>query len=857
MLVQSLVRLVDLCRRRAAVVALAGLAGTVLLGGVALERLGIDTDTAALLSSELPWRQRQAEFNAAFPRLDDSIAVVVEAATPERAEAAATTLTRRLASQPSQFRAVWRPDGGEFFQRNGLLYLSPEELTGVADKLIQAQPLIGGLAADPSLRGLFDVLALALDGVARGAAALSDLEASLAGVADAAEAALAGRQQPLSWQTLLTGRAAEPRQLRRVIQVQPVIDFAALEPGGAASMVIRRTAEAAGLTPEAGVRVRLTGEIALADEEFASVAEGARAAIVITFAAVLAVLFVALRSWRTITAILITLVAGLAAAAAFATAAVGSLNLISVAFVVLYVGIAVDFGIQFSVRFRDERYRSGDLAEALRRSAAGMGAPLVLAATATAAGFFSLVPTDYVGIAELGLIAGAGMLIAVVLDLTLLPALLALLRPPAERAPVGFAWAAPVDRFLLRRCRPVAAAAVAIGLAALTSVPRLDFDFNPLNLKDPNTESVATLFDLIADGSGAPFTAAVVAPSPAAAAALAERMEALPEIDRAVSLASFVPREQAEKLAILEDARLLLGVTLNPVRVAAPPSDGEVMAAIAAAVEKLDAVVPKEGGGSSRRLAEALHRVLERGGGLRALLESALLDGLTEQLAALRLALSAHQVTLDDLPRDLKEAWMAADGRARVALFPNGDASDTETLRRFVAAVQAAVPEATGAAVSIHESARSIVDAFITAGILAFVAIAVLLAAVLRRPLDVLLVLAPLVLAGVLTMATTVVIGLALNFANIIALPLLFGIGVAFDIYFVMNWRAGLEGPLQSSTARAVLFSALTTAAAFGSLGLSSHPGTAGMGTLLAIELGYVLFCTLAVLPALFGLVKR
>ncbi len=147
--------------------------------------------------------------------------------------------------------------------------------------------------------------------------------------------------------------------------------------------------------------------------------------------------------------------------------------------------------------------------------------------------------------------------------------------------------------------------------------------------------------------------------------------------------------------------------------------------------------------------------------------------------------------------------------------------------------------------------------AFRTAGLFALVAIALLLAIVLRRIRDVALVLAPLLLAGLLTVATSVLADLPLNFANIIALPLLLGVGVAFDIYFVMNWRAGRVDPLQSGTARAVLFSALTTATAFGSLALSNHRGTSQMGILLTIALFFTLICTFFVLPSLMGPVRK
>jgi uncharacterized protein len=231
----------------------------------------------------------------------------------------------------------------------------------------------------------------------------------------------------------------------------------------------------------------------------------------------------------------------------------------------------------------------------------------------------------------------------------------------------------------------------------------------------------------------------------------------------------------------------------------------------------------------------------------------ALLGGLVAQLDALREALQAQKVTPESLPDELRRDWVAPDGRARVEVHPKGDGRNNDTMRRFVAAVRTVAPAAGGAPVAIQESADTIVSAFRTAGGSALAAIAVILALVLKRIRDVLLVLAPLVLAGLFTLASCVVLGLPLDFANVIALPLLLGIGVAFDIYFVMNWRRGAGGPLQSSTARAIVFSALTTGTAFGSLALSTHPGTADMGKLLTLSLAWTLVCTLLVLPALLG----
>jgi hopanoid biosynthesis associated RND transporter like protein HpnN len=854
MLVESLVQLVDLCRRRVAAVLLIALALAAACLAYAAGHLAFDTNTANLIDPTVPWRQRDAALDRAFPQNVDRLAIVIDGATSDLAEDASDALTARLAAEPRLFKTVRRPDGGNFFRKNGLLFLSVQEVQDTTERIIAAQPLIGSLAADPSLRGLFAALALALEGVDRGETKLSELDRPFDAIAEATESGLAGRPRPLSWQYLFTGREPGRFELRRFILAQPALDYSALSPGEGAQQAVRVAARELGLTADRGVRVRQTGDVALDDEEFASVAQGAGVGTAATFAVVCLILFLALRSLRLIAAIVGTLVFGLALTAGFAAAAVGTLNLISIGFAVLFVGIAVDFSIQMSVRYRDARYHVDDLPDAMRRTARRVAGALCLAAVTTACGFFSFLPTEFRGVAELGLIAGAGMLIALVANLTVLPALLAALKPPGERAPVGFAWAAPVDRALLGYRRAVMAAAAAIALVGLALTPRLTFDFDPLHLKDPTTESMATLLDLMADPDTTFYTIDILTPSIAAARALVDKLDAVPEVDHAVAITNYVPKDQEQKLALIQDAAMLLGPTLTP-EVAAPPSAPDNLRALGDFAKKLAPIAAKAAPGSpARRLARAIDGVLAKGDAATlATLSDMLIGSLPRRLDELRLSLSAEPVTLDSLPDQLRRDWVATDGRARIEVFPKGDTRRNDVIERFVAAVRAVAPDAAGAPVSIQESARTIIHAFAIAGVTAIAVIALLLLATLRSPRDVALVLAPLLLAALMNLITCVVVGLPLNFANIIALPLLLGIGVAFDIYFVMNWRAGLAGPLQSSTARAVLFSALTTTTAFGALALSRHPGTASMGELLTLGLFYTVVCTLFVLPALLG----
>jgi hypothetical protein len=854
-LATAMAEIVDFCRRRAAWIAAGLLVLTVIGAVLAWQRLTIDTDIDKLMSPDLAWRQREADMDRAFPQNVDLLVVVVDGDTPDRAEDATAALSQYLGGEKTVFKSVRRATSGDFFEREGLLFLSKSAVERVTNQIIAAQPLLGTLAADPSLRGVFDALDLAAQGVIQGETSASTLDTTFNAVADATEASLNDRYAPLSWQRLLSGREPKPRELRRFILTKPLLDYAELEPGQRAAGAVKSAAERLGLTPDRGVRVRVTGPVALSDAEFSTLKRGAGLSGALSGGFLLLWLVLGLRSWRLVAAIIATLLVGLVACADFAVFVVGALNPISIAFAVLFLGLAVDFGIQFCLRYRDERYRLDDFAVAMRRTARGVGSALTIAAAATAVGFLSFVPTDYTGVADLGLIAGFGMIVALILNLTLLPALLTLLRPSGEPRPVGFRAAAPVGQFLMRRRWWVLGAAAAVAVACAVLMPRLDFDFNPLHLQNPREPAVATLFDLMSDPDTTPYTIDVMTASPAAATALATKIDALPQVARTVTVNSFVPEDQPQKLAIIADAHQLLDPTLSPATVKSPPSADETIVAIRKTRDDV-LKVAVSGNYAAQRLAFDLTNALDGGTEILPQLRANLSAGINRRLNELRLALSAEPVSYATLPAELKRDWVTPDGRARIEVFPEGDARNNPVLRAFAAAVRTVAPDATGTPISIQESAHTVMHAFITAAVIAIVAIALLLAVVLRRLGDVLLVLAPLLLAGMMTLATSILAGLPLNFANIIALPLLLGVGVAFDIYFVLRWRDGQRELLGSSMARAILFSALTTGTAFGSLALSPHPGTSEMGRLLILALLYTLICTFFMLPALLAVVS-
>jgi len=659
-----------------------------------------------------------------------------------------------------------------------------------------------------------------------------------------------------SWRELISEKPLTDADRRACIEFKPILDFNALEPGKAATDAIRQAASDLNLASEFGARVRLTGPVAIANEEFATVADGAVVNGIGTVLVVLFILWVALHSSKIIAAVFANLFIGLSITTALGLMMVHSLNLLSIAFAVLFVGLGVDFGIQFSVRYRSERFKSNDLQIALEKAAEYSAVPLSLAAMATAAGFLSFLPTDYKGVSELGQIAGLGMLVAFFSSITVLPALLSLLNPPGEKEPVGYAFLAPLDQFLERHRVIIVVGTLLIAAAGLPLLYFLRFDFNPINLRNPNVESIATFLDLRKDPNTGANAINVLTHSEADAKKIEERLSKLPEVLRVISLDSFVPDDQGEKLKLIAQGAKVLGPALNPESVDEPPSDAENVEALKGTVESLrksagDATGP--GAVAARRLADDLSRLANSDEATREKTQSVFVTPLKVVFNQLRNALEAKPVSLKTLPADLVGEWKAKDGLMRVEVQPRGDPNDNETLRKFAAAVLAAEPTAIGGPVSILKSGDTIVKAFIHAGIWALVVISLLLWLTLRRIADVLLTLVPLLVAGAVTLEICVLIGLKLNFANIVALPLLLGVGVAFKIYYVTAWRAGRTNLLQSSLTRAIFFSAMTTATAFGSLWLSSHPGTASMGKLLALSLVTTLAAVLLFQPALMG----
>jgi hopanoid biosynthesis associated RND transporter like protein HpnN len=846
-------------------------AGVLLTAGIfyySLTHFRINTDVNGMISEKLRFRKLENDFARAFPQLCDTIVVVIEADAPELATEARSRLAGRLREEKTAFRDVFEPGGGIFFEKNGLLYMSVDELEDFADRMTAAQPLIGFMAEDLSLRGLFSVLGQALEQPKDTVLKEGRLSLLFEEMRLAFDSAAANRSYHMSWQRLMLGQRDASRQMRQFILARPYLDANSLSAGETALAKVRKIVKGLGLDRDSGVKIRITGDVALASENLIEVQNSVGVATFASLVLVGLIIYIGMGGYgRMMVAALATLIIGLVWTTGFAIAFIGSLNMISVTFAVLFIGLGIDYSIQFCLRHKELLESGLSHRESLATTSVGIGRSLLLSCITTAIGFYAFLPTAYAGVAELGLISGTGMFISFIANLTILPALIELLPVRAKKASEADA-VMTITKVPYRYPRFIVVVSLFLGVASAILLPRFYFDYNPLNLYDPKAESVAVVKELFRDPETTPWTISVLASGKEDAGRLAEKLRALREVKMVATLSDFVPENQSEKLGILSDMRLFMppGLGQATIKKVSHQQDLNALNAFEKKVEEAMA----ESSGKERVTLNGLYHSIEEFklilkdpvNGRKAFdgLEEGLLGNLPSLLRRLDMSLQASPVDLISLPKDLTEQYLSSDGRYRVQAFPSENIMDRKALARFVKSVQAVAPDATDAPVSIYESGMAIVSSFRDATLYAFIAITIYLLVELRKALITVLILTPLILVMLTTAAASVLLGIPLNFANVIVVPLLLGIGVHSGIIFIVRYQS--EPPkggnmLTTSNARAALFSNLATMVSTGSLSFSSHRGIASIGILLSICICFMTVSTLVLLPALLKLVEK
>lgn len=829
-----------------------------------LTNLGFNTDTTDMLSPDLPFHQNRIRYWQAFPQDVKAVLVVVDSATPESSRNSAIQLGKLLEFEKQSIYSVYVPGEGPFFDRQSLFYLDVGDLDQLVTTLSNAQPFLGRLAYDNSLKGLLSPLGQAL--TRPNTEPVTQLAPLLEIMRQALKAARIGNKESVSWESLMFANGSRLNGTRRFVVVKPKLNYNQIFAADESLQVIKAAARKIE-ADNAGVKIRMTGEIALQHEELESVSQGSAIATIASLILVCATLFLGLRSFKLMAAAVMSLIIGLILTAGFATWAVGHLNMISIAFAVLYIGLGVDYAIHLCLHYRDFLARGVAGKSALFNGMSAVGPAIILCAITSSVGFFSFVPTSYSGVSELGIISGTSMFIGLAVTLTVLPAFLKLmpLTIPESNRPESRVSKKP-SRFSgnITRRRIIRWGSIFIGLAAAMALPRVSFDFDPVHLRDPNTESVITYNDLVKDQNSSLMTMTVLAENEERAVEIARSVERLSTVSNVITIRDLVPDNQPEKLALIDELGLVLGplpkefpsvVANNNQRKAIDQFLGDLKRAFNIRND-LDSVPGLIG------LRDELRAVLNDSSDdpqsnqtLLQNFEHNLLDSLPSTVGRLQTTLQANPFDRSALPSELSERWLSRDGIYRIQIFPKEDVGQLENLRQFVSDVRQVAPDATDLPVIYMEAGKAVVGAFQQALLTALAAITLVLLVVLRSVRDTLLVVLPLVLAAMLTGAVTVIIDMPFNFANMIAIPLMFGLGVDSGIHVIhrlRNMQAHENSVLRTCTARGVFFSALTTIFSFSSLAFSAHLGTASMGLLLAVGIFFTLICTLVILPA-FG----
>lgn len=828
--------------------------------------IGINTDTENMLSEDLPWRIAYKDFKANFPFFADSIVVVTDAISPDLAEDVANSLAKTLADDPKHYESVTHLREHPFFRRNQFLYLSSEELDKLSNNISRSQAMLSQLLDDPTGTRLIETIDKAV--VHREQQSIDGLDSIILQISKTIEATSDNQLSPMSWQNILNGETSEttkpntPKLNNRIIfTVKPVMDFSAILPAEKVIKHLHEEIEKLETEYPGLVNIRLTGGAALSHDEMSSVIDGSLDAGLLALCLVFLCLFVGLRSWVLVLSTLATLLFGLTVTAVFAITAVGTLNMISIAFAVLYVGLGVDFAIHICLRYRelsDEHIGSQSQNELINAATKQVGASIALCALTTAIGFFAFIPTDYKGVAELGLIAGVGMFVSLFTSVTVLPALLQAL-PTLSRRQRSPQVETGLKLVSHKNAKLILVIAGCLWFVASISVSFISFDIDPVRLNDQKAESVRLLAELNSNGDNSSYAVSVLANDRAVLTSVRDALNEVVSIKSVKTVDSLIPTDQEEKFTLIDDLVLILGdgVTPNPDATVNPE---ELKSALENLVMRLQSVQINE---QTKMLQAALDDYLTHLKTLTStqssdnlvLLNRNLMESFSARMNRLNDALDPSGVDLEKLPAEIRERWVSANSIYRIEAIPREDLSTNASLRAFVNDIQRVVDsKATGAAIINVGAADAVQTAFIEAFCYALTLITILLWVILRSLKEVIVSLFPLLLAGLLTCCVMVVSGLNFNFANIIALPLLLGIGVDSALHLLHRYKTDTSPSvdiLRTSTARAVFFSAATTTVSFGTLAASSHTGTASMGVVLSIGIVVLLFCMLIILPAM------
>lgn len=821
----------------------------------------------------------------------EEIVAVIECDDSQLCGAFGDRLYTALSADKKHFRDVFYPFGLPFFKKNGLLFMPPEEIRGLKENLTLAKPVLKALSASPSVQTLFTTLTGQMDDYVKSGSQqeLKGLTFMLGALGKGFKTFGSGSASPssLSLEEFFFNTGGEESQFSKAGKTQiltavPVKDPESFVPAEQAISLIRKQVELLKKDPAfKGVKVGLTGTPVLEYQEMSTSQRDIAIATVVSLVLTVILLLAAFRGVKNVFAAMVSLIAAVCVSFGFATLVVGHLNILSMVFAIMLIGIGIEYGIQVVLRYQEERAQGRGELEAVGIGLTRNIWAIVMAAATVAAAFLTFVFTDFRGIKELGIIAAGGVVICVLSTFTVLPAMMVLMRhsrkntsKQGEKALSGDPLRFPgLRRLLFGHPKAVAFGTVALCLASLYPLSQIAFDYNLMNLQAKGLESVEYAYKLMRSKENSGYFAVVTADSLQDVQEKTQRLEKLPAVDHVVSLLSFVPDHQQEKLADLAALR----AELSDVKPVPYEEDLQLMElptvfekfhdSVVALKAKLDVEKKPEAKqvGDFLAVLDAFFSKLEKEKDKNAVgmlkdFQGGMFASLPEKIAMLKESLNASPVTLADVPQEMRTRFVGKTGKYLLQVAPKKEIFDRKPLKEFLDQVRSVAPHATGEPVMVYESMTIMRDAYRGAFIYAFVAIIGILLVAFRSIRFALIGLVPLVVGVLFMVAGMWLFGISFNSANIIVMPLVLGIAVDSGIYIINRYRREDETPEQvvtRSTGLGVIYNTLTIMASFGALMVAHHQGVFSIGAVMSLGMVACQIAFILVLPAVLTLAGK
>jgi len=854
-----------------------------LLSGLSIwftsQRMEFLTGRDDLMPKNTAFNRDFQAFRAEFGDMED-IVVVIESPDASAAGAFGTRLYGALAKDRKEFSDIFYPYALPFFQKNGLLFMDLADLKELHRNLSLAAPVLKDLSKEPKVATLFNHLTRRMDRYVAGEKSeLPGLVFMLDKLGAGFSTFGGGKGAPPSLEGFFMSSDSSFAKAGRqqILTVLPVRANVGFVPAGSAIAKVRAEIGKLKALPEfKGVTAGLTGSPVLENEEMATSQKDITLATCISLALTVVLLLLAFRGVLNVIAAMVSLLVAISLSFGFATAAVGHLNILSMVFAIMLIGIGIEYGIQVVLRYQEELRLGADELPAIETGLSRNVWAIVMAAATVAAAFLTFIFTDFKGIAELGIIAAGGVAICVLVTFTVLPAVLVLLsrkrkhrpaRPPRVGRDSGF------KRLAFGHPKLVIAATVICCAASLYPLAKISFDYNLMNLQAKGLESVSYAYKLMRSKENAGYFAALTAGSRAEAAAKTRALEALPTVDHVVSLATFVPDGQKEKLAELAAIRQeLAGV--NPGKYEEDLSLMElptVFENFRNATVKLKAKLVEEKSPDAPKVAAfltvldkffaGLEKEKDRNAvGMLQDFQGGMFRELPEKIGMLKESLNASPITEADIPAELRARFVGKTGKLMLQVAPKGEIFDLKPLKAYLNDVRRVDPHATGEPVMVYESMTIMRDAYRMAFIYAFVAIVAILFITFRSLKFTLIGLIPLVVGILFMVAGMWLCGISFNSANIIVMPLVLGIAIDSGIYIINRFRreeGSAADVIMSSTGVGVLLNTLTIMASFGALMVAHHQGVFSIGAVMSLGMFACQIAFMITLPAVLTLAGK